>query len=29
VAAATLDADGRLSRYIVGRSPAVAFGLGE
>ena len=29
VAAATLDADGRISRYIVGRSPAVAFGLGE
>jgi hypothetical protein len=29
VAAATLDGDGRLSRYIVGRSPAVTFGLGE
>jgi hypothetical protein len=29
VAAATLDTDGRLSRYIVGRSPAVTFGLGE
>jgi hypothetical protein len=29
VAAATLDAAGRLSRYIVGRSPAVMFGLGE
>ena len=29
VAAATLDADGRLSRYIVGRSPAVAFGRAE
>jgi hypothetical protein len=26
VAAATLDGDGRLSRYIVGRSPAVTFG---
>jgi ketosteroid isomerase-like protein len=29
VAAATLDADGRLSRYMVGRSPAVTFGLGD
>ena len=29
VAAATLDGEGRLSRYIVGRSPAVTFGLGE
>jgi hypothetical protein len=28
VAAATLDGVGRLSRYIVGRSPAVAFALG-
>jgi hypothetical protein len=29
VAAATFDGDGRLRRYIVGRSPAVAFDLGE
>jgi hypothetical protein len=29
VAAATLDGDDRLSRYIVGRSPAVTFGFGE
>jgi hypothetical protein len=29
VAAATLDSDGRLERYLVGRSPAVVFGLGE
>lgn len=29
VAAATLDGEGRLSRYIVGRSPAVTFGFGE
>jgi ketosteroid isomerase-like protein len=27
VAAAELDADGRISRYLVGRSPAVLFGL--
>ena len=27
VAAVRLDADGRISRYIVGRSPAVLFGL--
>jgi hypothetical protein len=28
VAAIRLDADGRISRYIVGRSPAVAFDIG-
>jgi ketosteroid isomerase-like protein len=27
VAAVQLDADGRISRYLVGRSPAVLFGL--
>jgi ketosteroid isomerase-like protein len=29
VAAVELDADGRISRYLVGRSPAVLFDLGR